>query len=215
MAIQNQMNVVITSPRRMGKTALVDFVFHQGSIEDHYFTINVDILHTTCFKEFIYTLGTAIYDKIASKSDKMRRLFISTLRSLSASFGYDPVQNTPTFDIKLGDITLPVYPEDKQCQLCVCRKPTCDIGGNVSVFTPPLLPKCEVDAVGSHRVANLHIICHRSFQGCQQGHFSRSYREGIHHFPWCNPICPAHLEGCLCADSTRRDLRHVAHRPTD
>lgn len=29
MAIQNQMNVVITSPRRMGKTALVDFVFHQ------------------------------------------------------------------------------------------------------------------------------------------------------------------------------------------
>ena len=26
------MNVVITSPRRMGKTALVDFVFHQGSI---------------------------------------------------------------------------------------------------------------------------------------------------------------------------------------
>ena len=109
MAIQNQMNVVITSPRRMGKTALVDFVFHQESIEDHYFTINVDILHTTCFKEFIYTLGTAIYDKIASKSDKMRRLFISTLRSLSASFGYDPVQNTPTFDIKLGDITLPEY----------------------------------------------------------------------------------------------------------
>lgn len=38
----------------------------------------------------------------------MRRLFISTLRSLSASFGYDPVQNT-TFDIKLGDITLPEY----------------------------------------------------------------------------------------------------------
>lgn len=109
IAIQNQMNVVITSPRRMGKTALVDFVFHQGSIEDHYFTINVDILHTTCFKEFIYTLGTAIYDKIASKSDKMRRLFISTLRSLSASFGYDPVQNTPTFDIKLGDINLPEY----------------------------------------------------------------------------------------------------------
>lgn len=35
MAIENQMNVVITSPRRMGKTALVDFVFHQESI--HHF----------------------------------------------------------------------------------------------------------------------------------------------------------------------------------
>lgn len=108
-ALLNQMNVVITSPRRMGKTALVDFVFHQEQISHDYFTINVDILHTTCFKEFIYTLGTAIYEKVASKSEKMKRLFISTLRSLAASFGYDPIQNTPTFDIKLGDINTPDY----------------------------------------------------------------------------------------------------------
>ncbi len=108
-ALLNQMNVVITSPRRMGKTALVDFVFHQQEIYGEYFTINVDILHTTCFKEFIYTLGTAVYERIASKSDKMRRLFITTLRSLSASFGYDPIQNTPTFDVKLGDINMPDY----------------------------------------------------------------------------------------------------------
>lgn len=108
-ALLNQMNVVITSPRRMGKTALVDFVFHQQEIYNDYFTIQVDILHTTCFKEFIYTLGTAVYNKIATKSEKMRRLFITTLRSLSASFGYDPIQNTPTFDVKLGDINMPDY----------------------------------------------------------------------------------------------------------
>lgn len=108
-AMLNQMNVVITSPRRMGKTALVDFVFHQQEIYNDYFTIQVDILHTTCFKEFIYALGTAVYDKIATKSDKMRCLFITTLRSLSASFGYDPIQNTPTFDVKLGDINMPDY----------------------------------------------------------------------------------------------------------
>lgn len=108
-ALLNQMNVVVTSPRRMGKTALVDFVFHQQEIYSDYFTIQVDILHTTCFKEFIYALGTAVYDKIASRSDKMRRLFISTLRSLSASFGYDPIQNTPTFDVKLGDINMPDF----------------------------------------------------------------------------------------------------------
>lgn len=108
-ALLNQMNVVITSPRRMGKTALVDFVFHQEQISQDYFTVNVDILHTTCFKEFIYTLGTAIYEKIASKNEKMKRLFITSLRSLTASFGYDPIQNTPTFDIKLGDINTPDY----------------------------------------------------------------------------------------------------------
>lgn len=108
-ALLSQMNVVVTSPRRMGKTALVDFVFQQEVIQKDYFTIDVDILHTTCFKEFIYALGTAVYDKVASRSDKMKRLFIATLRSLSASFGYDPIQNTPTFDIKLGDITTPDY----------------------------------------------------------------------------------------------------------
>ena len=108
-ALLSQMNVVLTSPRRMGKTALVDFVFQQEEIQNDYFTISVDILHTTCFKEFIYTLGTAVYEKIANRSDKMRKLFITTLRSLSASFGYDPIQNTPTFDIKLGDINMPDY----------------------------------------------------------------------------------------------------------
>lgn len=108
-SLKNQMNVVITSPRRMGKTALVDFVFQQDNIQKDYLIISVDILHTTCFKEFIYTLGTAIFEKIANRNDKMRRTFITTLRSLSASFGYDPIQNTPTFDIKLGDINMPDY----------------------------------------------------------------------------------------------------------
>lgn len=108
-ALLNENNVVVTSQRRMGKTALVDHVFETAEIADNYFTINTDILHTTCLRELIYTLGTSVFDRVASKSDKMRRLFISTLRSLSASFGYDPVQNTPTFDIKLGDINQADY----------------------------------------------------------------------------------------------------------
>ena len=108
-SLLNQMNVVITSPRRMGKTSLVDYVFQKEEIQNDYFTIGVDILHTTCFKEFIYTLGTAVYEKVATRSERMRRLFVTTLRSLSASFGYDPIQNTPTFDIKLGDISTPDY----------------------------------------------------------------------------------------------------------
>ena len=53
MALLNQMNVVITSPRRMGKTSLVDFVFDKEDVQKDFFTISVDILHTTCFKEFI------------------------------------------------------------------------------------------------------------------------------------------------------------------
>ena len=108
-ALTNQLNVVLTSARRMGKTSLVDFVFDKPSVAEAYITISVDILHTTTFREFILALGTAVFDRVASRSDKLRKLFATLMKSLSASFGYDPVQNTPTFNIKLGDIQQPEY----------------------------------------------------------------------------------------------------------
>ncbi|MBQ8486733.1 MAG: ATP-binding protein [Prevotella sp.] len=108
-SLNNQLNVVLTSSRRMGKTSLVDFVFNMPAISQEYITMTVDILHTTTFREFILALGTAVFDSVATRSDRMRRLFVTLLKSLSASFGYDPVQNTPTFDIRLGDIQQPEY----------------------------------------------------------------------------------------------------------
>lgn len=108
-ALINELNVVLTSSRRMGKTALVDFVFDKPAIKDNYITITVDILHTTTFREFILTFGNAVFDNVATRSKKLRKQFITLLKSLSASFGYDPLQNTPTFDVKLGDILRPEY----------------------------------------------------------------------------------------------------------
>lgn len=108
-ALTNQLNVVLTSTRRMGKTSLVDFVFDKSTIADRYVTVFVDILSTTTFREFVMAFGTAVFDRVASRSDKLRRLFATLLKSLSASFGYDPVQNTPTFDIRIGDIHQPEY----------------------------------------------------------------------------------------------------------
>jgi AAA+ ATPase superfamily predicted ATPase len=108
-AVNNQLNVVLTSARRMGKTSLIDHVFDQQTISESYIIISIDILHTTTFREFIYTFGTAVFRRVASRNDKLRRLFVTTLQSLSASFGYDPVQNVPTFNIKLGDINQPDF----------------------------------------------------------------------------------------------------------
>ena len=108
-SLTNQLNVVLTSSRRMGKTSLVDFVFNKPAISDEYITIFVDILQTTTFREFIFTLGTAVFDTVASRSEKWRKQFVTFMKTLSGSFGYDPVQNTPTFDVRLGDIQLPEY----------------------------------------------------------------------------------------------------------
>ena len=100
----------------MGKTSLVSYVFDKPSIAGEYVTITIDILHTTAFREFIMTFGTAVFDAVASRSDRWRKLFVTVLKSLSTSFGYDPVQNTPTFDVKLGDILRPEYTLGEICE---------------------------------------------------------------------------------------------------
>lgn len=108
-SLRNQLNVVLTSSRRIGKTALVDFVFDKPEIRDNYITISVDILHTTSFREFILTLGTAVFESVATRSVRLRKQFVTILKSLSASFGYDPILNVPTFDVRLGDVQNPEY----------------------------------------------------------------------------------------------------------
>lgn len=108
-SLRNQLNVVLTSARRMGKTSLVDFVFDKPEISENYITIVVDILHTTTFREFIMALGAAVFENVATRSKKLRKQFVTLLKSLSASFGYDPILNVPTFDIRLGDLQNPKF----------------------------------------------------------------------------------------------------------
>ena len=107
--VESQENVVLMSQRRMGKTKLVEHCFDKKEFSKRYAVVSVDILHTSSFREFVQELGTAVFDTLATHSSRMMKLFTSTLLSLQASFGYDPVQNTPTFDIRLGDITRPEY----------------------------------------------------------------------------------------------------------
>ncbi len=112
-SITNQENVVITSPRRMGKTGLIYHCFNQPVIKDNYLTVSIDILHTTTLRELIMELGSAVFKHIAKRNERLLKLFTNGLRSLSGSFGYDPIQNTPTFDIRLGQITAPEYTLDE------------------------------------------------------------------------------------------------------
>ena len=112
-SILNQENVVLISPRRVGKTGLVYHCFNQPDIHDNYITVSIDILHTTSFQEFIKELGSAVFNTIAKRSEKLTKLFVTTLRSLSGSFGIDPMTYTPTFDLKLGQINMPEYTLDE------------------------------------------------------------------------------------------------------
>ena len=105
--IHNQSNVLLTSPRRMGKTQLIRHLYQQGSVAEDYHTFYVDIYSTTSLQEFILLLGKEIYTVLAPQGKRVLDTFINVLKSLSGSFGYDAMTGLPSFDVKLGDIRTP------------------------------------------------------------------------------------------------------------
>lgn len=112
-SITNGNNLVIISPRRMGKTGLIRFCYDKPEIKENYYTFFIDILHTSSLREFTYLLGREIYETLLPRSRKMTNLFLQTLKSISGKFGFDPLTGTPTFNIELGDIERPEYTLDE------------------------------------------------------------------------------------------------------
>lgn len=108
-SLTNGNNMVIISPRRMGKTGLIQFCYEKPELKNGYYTFFIDILHTSSLREFTYLLGKEIYETLLPRSKKMVTLFIQTLKSISGKFGFDPMTNLPTFNIELGDIERPEY----------------------------------------------------------------------------------------------------------
>lgn len=108
-SLDNGNNLVIISPRRMGKTGLIRFCYETPAWRENYYTFFVDILHTSSLREFIYNLGKEIYETLMPRNKKMIQLFMQTLKSISGKFGFDPLLNLPTFNLELGDIERPEY----------------------------------------------------------------------------------------------------------
>ena len=112
-SLDNGNNLVIISPRRMGKTGLIQFCYEKPEWKKTYYTFFIDILHTSSLREFTYTLGKEIYETLLPRSKRMTQLFMQTLKSISGKFGFDPLSNTPTFSLELGDIDRPEYTLDE------------------------------------------------------------------------------------------------------
>lgn len=109
-AVMNERNVVLISPRRMGKTSLIYTSLNNSEeIEREYLTFFFDILQTNSLAEFTYLLGKAIFNTLSSKSGSKVRGFLAALKSLKGTFGFDAMSGTPTFNIQLGDIKTPEY----------------------------------------------------------------------------------------------------------
>lgn len=103
----NGNNLVLISPRRMGKTGLIHYCYDKEPIYSNYHTIFIDILHTTSLREFTFLFGKSIFEAILPLGQKMLTTFVQTLKSISGKFSVDLLTNMPTFNLELGDITRP------------------------------------------------------------------------------------------------------------
>lgn len=124
----NESNLVLMSPRRMGKSKLVQHVFKQAEINDNYYTFYIDLLHTTSLRELTFTFGKTVFDQLKTRSQKAALSLLQALRSLTGSFGFDSVTNLPTFTLEMGRIVQPEFTlqeifdwlnqADKPCIVC-------------------------------------------------------------------------------------------------
>lgn len=106
-SLTNGRNMVIVSPRRMGKTGLIRHCFHRQAIKDEYYTFFIDIYATGSLKELVYILGKHIFNTLKPGGKKFIERFFAMISSLRPAFKLDPVTGEPVFDIGIGEIRRP------------------------------------------------------------------------------------------------------------
>lgn len=104
--VVNGNNVALISPRRLGKTGLIEHCFHQKCIKDKYYTFLIDIYATKNLQEFVFELGKGILNGLKSQGRKTWDLFLSCLSSLRTSISFD-FAGSPSWNLEMGDIKTP------------------------------------------------------------------------------------------------------------
>ena len=110
--ISNGNNVALISPRRLGKTGLIQHCFQQGDIKEHYYTFIVDIYATKNLQEFVYELGKAVLSVLKSKGRKAWEKFVNTIGSLRSNISFD-INGNPEWGLGVGDIKVPEFTLDE------------------------------------------------------------------------------------------------------
>lgn len=105
--IVNGRDVSLISPRRLGKSGLIQHFFAQKDIKDKYHVFFVDVYATTSLAEFVYTLGKEIYEELKPQSTIWKEKFFQIITSFRVGIKLDAMSGTPTFDLWLGDIQTP------------------------------------------------------------------------------------------------------------
>lgn len=99
-SIDNQRNVTLISPRRIGKTGLLLHVINQLSKNKSLVPIYFDIMGTTSLNEFAEVFSNAVIRSI-SKSESAIKNLLKKLASLRPALSFDPLSGEPRISLDI------------------------------------------------------------------------------------------------------------------
>ncbi len=157
--IRNGRNVVLISPRRMGKTGLIQHCFSQSEIKENYYTFFVDIYATTSLAELVYILSKAIYEELKPRQTVWKERFFQIIRSLRVGFKMDATTGEIGLDIGLGDIQTPQTTLEEIFEYLE------------SADRPCVVAIDEFQQIGTYEEKNVEAMLRTKIQQCRQTQF--------------------------------------------
>lgn len=110
--LRNENNIALISPRRLGKTELINHVFDCDEFKNNYYCILVDIYATKSLNDFVNMLGKAVLDVLKPKGKLVWERFLSTVASLRSEISFD-INGQPNWSVGIGEIKNPTTTLDE------------------------------------------------------------------------------------------------------
>ena len=102
-ALQNERNIVLISPRRIGKTGLIHHVFEQiQQKEPETECFYLDINATRNLSQFIQLLGKTVIGKVDTFSQSAMRKVMTFFANYKPTMSFDELTGIPTFSITVS-----------------------------------------------------------------------------------------------------------------
>lgn len=102
-AIENERNVVLISPRRIGKTGLIHHIFEQvKQQEPQTQCFYIDINATRSLNQFVQLLGKTVIGKLDTFSQNALRKAMNFFASYKPTMTFDELTGIPTFSITVS-----------------------------------------------------------------------------------------------------------------
>ena len=126
--LTNGNDIALMSPRRVGKTDLIQHCFQQESVKDDYYCFLIDIYATNSLRDFVSMFGKSILDALKPQGRKAWEGFLNVLLSVRSEITFD-INGKPVWGLGVGSMVPPqttldeiftyLHSADKHCLVAI------------------------------------------------------------------------------------------------